>query len=392
MRCLKCKKVFNDTFDNCPFCNGEKDESSNDEFRDNIDILEKMEQELSKTIELKTTKSKKRDNREVSLDKTIAINLLNESNVTLLDEINKQIDDINEVKDQEIILEKNIDVEQELASVGSLKKRRKVLVFTGISSLILIAFLLMLFIVVGNIKANYNNSKLDYDKLLQNSLDTYYKTNEIDDLIYLMEDIKSDDKKIHELQEEVKNTCYSWVLKYKKEEANSVEEFENITFFYKELIEGVYRYALIRKDNQYIRALNEVDYDEIMLQFDLVYTDSLAFYDALDLYNKKDYNKAYYMFNKIESGNYYYDKSLGYISKIYENIIELLNKDIIKIEHGIETFGDEEKLNVYILIEEMILEYNNIYNVNLSTCIEYQEILSLYTSKVSQYTDLVYKK
>lgn len=392
MRCLKCKKVFNDTFDNCPFCNGEKDESSNDEFRDNIDILEKMEQELSKTIELKATKSKKRDNREVSLDKTIAINLLNESNVTLLDEINKQIDDINEVKDQEIILEKNIDVEQELASVGSLKKRRKVLVFTGISSLILIAFLLMLFIVVGNIKANYNNSKLDYDKLLQNSLDTYYKTNEIDDLIYLMEDIKSDDKKIHELQEEVKNTCYSWVLKYKKEEANSVEEFENITFFYKELIEGVYRYALIRKDNQYIRALNEVDYDEIMLQFDLVYTDSLAFYDALDLYNKKDYNKAYYMFNKIESGNYYYDKSLGYISKIYENIIELLNKDIIKIEHGIETFGDEEKLNVYILIEEMILEYNNIYNVNLSTCIEYQEILSLYTSKVSQYTDLVYKK
>ena len=351
-----------------------------------------MEQELSKTIELKATKSKKRDNREVSLDKTIAINLLNESNVTLLDEINKQIDDINEVKDQEIILEKNIDVEQELASVGSLKKRRKVLVFTGISSLILIAFLLMLFIVVGNIKANYNNSKLDYDKLLQNSLDTYYKTNEIDDLIYLMEDIKSDDKKIHELQEEVKNTCYSWVLKYKKEEANSVEEFENITFFYKELIEGVYRYALIRKDNQYIRALNEVDYDEIMLQFDLVYTDSLAFYDALDLYNKKDYNKAYYMFNKIESGNYYYDKSLGYISKIYENIIELLNKDIIKIEHGIETFGDEEKLNVYILIEEMILEYNNIYNVNLSTCIEYQEILSLYTSKVSQYTDLVYKK
>jgi alpha-tubulin suppressor-like RCC1 family protein len=127
-----------------------------------------------------------------------------------------------------------------------------------------------------------------------------------------------------------------------------------------------------------------------MLQFDQIYTDSLVFYEALDLYNEKDYNKSYYMFGKVTEENIYYEKSVTYISKIYENIMVLLNKDIVKIEKDISTLSDEEQLNIYILIEETILEYNNVYNVNLSEYDKYQEVLSLYTSKVSQYTDIVY--
>ena len=67
-----------------------------------------------------------------------------------------------------------------------------------------------------------------------------------------------------------------------------------------------------------------------------------------------------------------------------------MNKEIKKIEKDISTLSDEEKLNIYILIEETILEYNNVYNVSLSEYDKYQEVLSLYTSKVSQYTDIVY--
>ncbi len=392
MKCLKCKKTFKDTLDKCPFCHTKVNGSSDVDFKDNIELIEKMEQELSKTIELKTTKRKIRDNREVSLDETVAINVLNDNNFTLLDEINKQIDNINEEAQEELKKydDSEIDVEQELASLESFKKRRKVLVITGIASLTLIAFMIILFIISGNIRSNPNNGIVDYNQSLKQSLNTYYETSEIDDLIYLMETVKNDEDKIKELQDTVKNTCYSWVLKYKEEDVSSTTEFEELTLKYKGLIDGIFRYALVKKDDYYIRALHETAYDELMLQFDQIYTDSLDFYEALEFYNEKDYNKAYYMFSKIDSENSYYDKSVTYVNKIYENIMDLLNKDIIKIEKDIDTLSDEEKLNIYILVEETILEYNNVYNVNLSDYEDYQELLTSYTNKVSQYTDIVY--
>ena len=392
MKCLKCKKTFKDTLDKCPFCHTKVNSSSSIEFKDNIELIEKMEQELSKTIELKTTKRKIRDNREVSLDETIAINVLNDNNFSLLDEINKQIDDINQEAQAELKKEEdnNFDPEQELTSIESFKKRRKVLVITGIASLALIACTIVLFVISGNIKSTPNNVSLNYDQMLNNALNTYYETSEIDDLISLMNDIKKDEEKVNKLQTEVKNTCYNWVNKYQEEDAQSAEEFEKLTYEYKELIDGIFRYALIKKDDYYIRALSEEDYDEIIKQFDKIQDDSSIFYEALDLFNTKDYNKAYYMFGKVTVDNTYYDKSIEYINKIYENIIELMNKDIIKIEKDIDTLSDEEKLNIYILIEETILEYNNVYNVNLSEYDKYQEILTKYTNMVSQYTDLVY--
>lgn len=397
MKCLKCNKTFKDTLNKCPFCHTkvELEHASNDDFKEHIDLIEKMEDQLSKTIELKPTKRKKRDNKDVSLDKTIALNLdiLNENSLSLMDEINKQIDSMNEeAKDRDKLNFNDISqtTEEELASLESFKKRRKVLIITSIASLTLIGIMILLLIITGNIESNPKQSELDYNQVLKNSLNTYYETSEIDDLIYVMEEVKDDEEKLSELQSTVKNTCYGWVIRYKEEDATGTKDFEDITYKYKELIEGLYRYALVKNDDQYIRALTEIDHDEIMLQFDTIYTDSLVFYEGLDLYNDKDYNRAYYMFTKIEEDNTYYDKSITYVNKIYESIIEILNKDIAKISSGIDSLSDEEKLNTYILIEETILEYNNVYNVNLSEYSEYQEILSDYTSKVSHYTDIVY--
>ena len=46
---------------------------------------------------------------------------------------------------------------------------------------------------------------------------------------------------------------------------------------------------------------------------------------------------------------------------------------------------------IWLRIPAIFSEYtNNVYNVNLSDNLEYQEILSKYTSKVSQYTDIVH--
>lgn len=396
MKCPKCDKTIEDNLDFCPFCDTKiesLDVSSDDTLKDNIELIEKMEEQLSKTIELKPTKKKKRDNSEVSLDETIAIGT--RYNDSLLDEINRQIDSLNEDarkktispgNKEEIVPLKN---EESLDSVESFKKRRKVLVFTAFASIILISIMIVLLVFTNNL-ANKSKINNDFDYRLSSSITTYYETNELDSLIYLMEDIKKDSDKVQQLQEEVKTACSSWVLRYINEDVNSKEEFEDVTYKYRELIDGLYRYALVKNDEHYIRALTETDYDEIIQQLDQVYTDSLVFYEALDLYNDKDYNRAYYMYRKIEKDNSYYEKSITYIDKIYSNIIELLKKDITKLENGIDEFTDKEKLDRYIIIEETILEYNNVYTVELSDNEEYQKILSSYTSKVSEYTEKVY--
>ena len=78
-------------------------------------------------------------------------------------------------------------------------------------------------------------------------INTYYETSEIDDLLYVMQDVKDDEEKLLELQSTVKNTCYGWVIRYKEEDATSTKDFETITYKYKELIEGLYRYALVKE-------------------------------------------------------------------------------------------------------------------------------------------------
>ena len=392
MRCTNCDKTFEDNLEFCPFCNGKNqslDTSSNEDFVDYIELIKKMEKALEHTTESKTTKKKVRDDSEVSLDKTIAINI--DSNSTLMDEINKQIENVNKesLEEKKAKEERIIEVNEELTTLESIKKRRKVFVITAVATFILLVFIVLI-LLFSNDMSNKSRVSMNFEQRLDNAVDVYYNSGEIDTLVYLMEEVKGDSDKIEQIQLVTKEECNNWLLQCVEEDAKSKKEFDDKTYKYRELIDGLYRYALVRNKNAYIRALTENDYDEIIIEFDNIYNQSLDYYEALDLYNAKDYNRAYYMFSKIEEENTYYSKSVKYIEKIYDNIIAILEKDIVKIEKDIDTLNDEEKLNVYIIIEETILEYNNVYNVNLSEQKKYQEILSTYTSKVSEYTEIVY--
>ena len=64
--------------------------------------------------------------------------------------------------------------------------------------------------------------------------------------------------------------------------------------------------------------------------------------------------------------------------------------DLNNLEKNMDTLSVEEKLEKYTQMEEIILEYNNIYiNVELNEKDDYQELLSKYTTKVGEYTEIV---
>ena len=390
---MKCPECGTDVFEDdmkCPSCGNKKflaEVSSNETFRNNLELLEKMEDNLSKTIELKTTKKKKIDESDVSLEETIAINAINQS---LLDDINKQIDSINEDARREEEKIKQLLAEAEhLNTSESFSKRRRVLIITAIFSM-----LFMFAISVVYIFSEYYIAEpvvpVEFSDSLKNSLNNYYETNDIEPIVTLLEQSKRNEERVIELQFEVKLSCQSWILRYSQTEVKNKKEFEALSAKYRKLIDDLYTYAIVKNEVHSIRALNEPDYDELIEQFNGIYSDGTVFYEAMDYYEAKDYNKAFYMFNKIEEDNSYYDDSVKYVNNVYDSIIELLEKDIEKITKDIGTLSDEDKLSIYILVEETIIEYNNVYDVDLDNNSEYQEVLNFYSNKVNEYNYIVY--
>lgn len=448
MKCRYCKYDSKKYFEICPKCkkkqndNIDKEKNSNQDdtivlLRKQIDdiqqlLIEDEKNNFSKEkkvlnkvddiIEEGLEKEYLTDTKEydLNLEKTISITSIEDTKeyFGLLDDINKQIDDINnsssldtpeakevkkierEITDSELIVSKEIEeniIKEESKKEEIIEKnddliaqRKTIFVMTGISVLILIlSVLLILFFVFSD----NDKAKIDYVDKMNVAMQTYYDTSDIDDIIYILEESKNNEELLLDLQFKVRTICNSWVLLYLNEEVENNEKFEDATTKYRELIEGLYRYAIVRTDDNLIRALTEKDYEELMIQFNDIYNDSAIFYDALELYKAKDYNKAYYMFNRVEESNSYYEKSVTYLSIIVEDIIEMINKDISKLEKNIDTLEDSEKLKVYTSIEQIIISYNNLYvSVELNEKNDYQELLSLYTSKVSEYTDKVIKE
>ena len=448
MKCRYCKYDSKKYFEICPKCkkkqndNIDKEKNSNQDdtivlLRKQIDdiqqlLIEDEKNNFSKEkkvlnkvddiIEEGSEKEYLTDTKEydLNLEKTISITSIEDTKeyFGLLDDINKQIDDINnsssldtpeakevkkierEITDSELIVSKEIEeniIKEESKKEEIIEKnddliaqRKTIFVMTGISVLILIlSVLLILFFVFSD----NDKAKIDYVDKMNVAMQTYYDTSDIDDIIYILEESKNNEELLLDLQFKVRTICNSWVLLYLNEEVENNEKFEDATTKYRELIEGLYRYAIVRTDDNLIRALTEKDYEELMIQFNDIYNDSAIFYDALELYKAKDYNKAYYMFNRVEESNSYYEKSVTYLSIIVEDIIEMINKDISKLEKNIDTLEDSEKLKVYTSIEQIIISYNNLYvSVELNEKNDYQELLSLYTSKVSEYTDKVIKE
>ncbi len=381
MKCSKCGSLVDDSVEKCPVCN------TNNVLLESTSNYAFVNSNSNKRI--KNTKRKKIEDGDPSFDKTIAISINN--NETLLDEINKQIDLVNrEALNENILVEKVNDVDNELNTLDSLRKRRIVFVMTIFASFLLLCSFSVIF-VIYNYYFTDSQTKAESEITVYTAMTNYYNTSEVDDVVYLLDIIKSDENKVKLFQEDVKKICLEWTDEYLNKELKSKNDFEIITSKYRDLIDGIYRYAIVKNDNQYIRALNEVDYDLIIDDFEKIYYDGLDFYQGLDFFYEKDYNKAYYMFSKINDDNHYYKKSVFYIENIYKEIILLLNKDITKISKDIELLEDEEKLKIYVLIEETILEYNIIYTIDLSNNIEYQQLLDYYEELVVQYSDLVYK-
>ncbi len=429
MICRNCGVRLSGYSDKCPFCGNklntieedknlkqESDElelpilkknedvelNANDVYLSNNDSEAEIEEKKEETEEIEEENDSSNED-DLFLEKTRSISLVEDneevSELSLIDDINRQIDDMNEEsnllenKEEENVISSqetkaSDDAINELSTKSSFKFRRNILLVTGALCL-LIALILFAFIYFKHSKEEAI-SEANYIENLNEALQKYYDTEEIDDVIYVLEDIKKDDDKIKEVQNRTRTVCDSWVLLYLNEEILDKEKFGEASNKYKRLIDGLHNDAMIRHNDIRIKALTDTDYEELSKQISDIYSDSSMFLEALNYYSNKDYNRAFYDFDRIDEKNFYYEKAVHYKNKIVDDIISLLKADIKKMENVVGELTDEEKLQEYLHIEEIILEYNNVYvSVNLSSDSTYQELLGTYTSYVALYTEKV---
>lgn len=403
MKCLKCGMEVKDNSAICPSCGSSIEKNKikfdEDEFVE-LPVLKKDNKSAEfteKDSDMLNSLAQKFET-DVSLEKTKTIKPLEDKDeFSLIEDINKQINMVNEEKEKEInsdevkitqvkepVVVENKENNNALESKESVNKRTKILLVTTLVTVIVIA------LIFGGIKLFGNNFKGKASGNLQvnlnEALNDYYETGKTEDLSKILDTVKDKDEELEEVHSQVKEKSDEWLNEYFETEYGSQSEFNSETTRYKDLFRGLYEYAMIKDGNDYVRALANSDYEEINQQIDVNYSDSRLFYEALDLYNDKDYNKAYYALNQIQSNSVIYTKTRIYVDRIVSNVLGLLKSDIAKIEQDITNLSDEDTLKMYTQIEQIIIDYDRVYiNLDLTKNTEYSDLLIEYRGKVAAY-------
>lgn len=273
-----------------------------------------------------------------------------------------------------------------IASPESVNKRKKILITTCFVSLILLIVVGFAIFKMPN-KPITNNVPEDYLYNLDIALQDYYDTGKIDDVIYLLDEYQDDTESLTNIQNRINEVCLQWLDNYFNADVSSKSIFDDLTAKYQNLFNGLYEYAVVIKDENYIRALSSEDRDNYNTQVDNIYNDSGVYYEAYELYSEKDYDKAYYMFDQVPQANMFYPKAQECRSTILNNVLTLLENDIKKMSANIDDLSPVDKLKRYKAIQEVIKQYDNIYeNLNLKNQESYLSMLNDCLNKINEYS------
>ena len=419
-KCPNCGRILSDDFElDLPVLKEEKDEVENEEqdlektrsiFALNetqeLNLLDDINKYIDKTNE-EAKKEKEQNEEKVSDTEEVEEKEIKDSEeeedkveeekveeesedekeVTLSDEEepeDKDSEDSTEMKEKSskaVEIQKSDEPSFILKTKQSIKDRKQVLtVMTICFGIVILGMLLSIYFIRDK---NPNSTNGTYIVNMETALNEYFNNYNIDKVVFVLEDVKKDEEKVKDVQRITKITCDGWMEELINRDIATPEEYDEITDKYRRIINGLHEDAIVKYDNEYVKALGDIDYEDLIKQVDDITNDGSGFFDALTMYNVKDYNKAYYLFQKITEDNAYYDRAQEYLDRIVSNVVDILKTDIRKVELGIDSLSEDEKLKKYIQIEEIILAYRNTYmTLELEKKDKYMEVLNDYREKI----------
>ena len=360
MKCLKCGMEVKENNTICPFCGSsiENVKAITETTSVELPVLKakvKKDTTSEKDTDMLNSLAQKFDKDDVSLEKTRTIKPVEDKEeFSLLNDINKQIETVNEEAKAETVTqevkstgeeEKKEEESLSLDTKTSVNKRTKVLLATvGIVLVLAIAIAFTISAMAGSRKAQTS----DIEEKLDQALQVYYDSGKTEEITDMLDEYKSNETIIETIHDKIKDKSLEWLDTYFETEYVSQAEFNSQTTRYKDLYRGLFEYAIIKDGSSYIRALDSGDYDELTKRIDDNYVDSRIFYEAIDLYNNKDYNKAYYALNQVSNNSAIYTKTRIYVDRINSNVLGLLKADIAKIEQDTTNLSDSDILKCIV--------------------------------------------
>ena len=212
--------------------------------------------------------------------------------------------------------------------------------------------------------------ELDFSAELNN----YYQTREKNNIEKMLVDNSSDPEKMSEIN--------SIVLKQIEKIIDDIIKNSSTEIQYDNKILDLDEYLNSLRSIKFNEAelLSEVDYNNIKERLSHLKETSTSYFDALNYYNAKDYNKAYNTFSAIPEDNSFKKAAVEQMNKITEEILGLLKNDITKMSANLDYMNANEQKNRYYQIKLIIEQYNVAYPyLHLETNPTYNDLLQKYT-------------
>ena len=256
-----------------------------------------------------------------------------------------------------------------------------------------LAFIVVMFVIIVAIMVSYARMDKSKEKVIikpitihtkddppieeldfSAELNNYYQTREKNNIEKMLVDNSSDPEKMSEIN--------SIVLKQIEKIIDDIIKNSSTEIQYDNKILDLDEYLNSLRSIKFNEAelLSEVDYNNIKERLSHLKETSTSYFDALNYYNAKDYNKAYNTFSAIPEDNSFNKAAVEQMNKITEEILGLLKNDITKMSANLDYMNANEQKNRYYQIKLIIEQYNVAYPyLHLETNPTYNDLLQKYT-------------
>ncbi len=256
-----------------------------------------------------------------------------------------------------------------------------------------LAFIVVMFVIIVAIMVSYARMDKSKEKVIikpitihtkddppieeldfSAELNNYYQTREKNNIEKMLVDNSSDPEKMSEIN--------SIVLKQIEKIIDDIIKNSSTEIQYDNKILDLDEYLNSLRSIKFNEAelLSEVDYNNIKERLSHLKETSTSYFDALNYYNAKDYNKAYNTFSAIPEDNSFKKAAVEQMNKITEEILGLLKNDITKMSANLDYMNANEQKNRYYQIKLIIEQYNVAYPyLHLETNPTYNDLLQKYT-------------
>lgn len=220
----------------------------------------------------------------------------------------------------------------------------------------------------------------DFNKKVEDELNNYFSDGDTTGLSTILSSSYSDTTKVEDIHNTTNTVVESWINTLLTKDYDNYEAFTSAVNNTRSKLDGLYNIKYTD-----VGYLEEDKYEEYSTKLNNIDEDSNDYYVALELYNKKDYNKAYQALEAISSSNSFYDSSQKHMNDIVTSILDLLKSDIKKISTNLDFVNDSEKQGIYKQIKSIIEKYAIAYPyVKLNNNEEYNELYKKYNDLIKE--------